>query len=48
VHHLDHELQRINRDVQMMAAHTVFDVDLAAEQCGRARLGSDAPLFPRS
>lgn len=48
VHYLDHELQRINRDVQMMGAHTVFDVDLAAEQSGRARLESDAPLFPRS
>jgi 3-hydroxy-9,10-secoandrosta-1,3,5(10)-triene-9,17-dione monooxygenase len=48
VHYLDHELQRINRDVQMMSAHTVFDVDLVAEQCGRARLESDAPLFRRS
>jgi 3-hydroxy-9,10-secoandrosta-1,3,5(10)-triene-9,17-dione monooxygenase len=48
VHYLDHELQRIHRDVQMMSAHTVFDVDLAAEQCGRARLESDAPLFRRS
>jgi 3-hydroxy-9,10-secoandrosta-1,3,5(10)-triene-9,17-dione monooxygenase len=47
VHYLDHELQRINRDVQMMSAHTVFDCDLVAEQCGRARLESDAPLYPR-
>ena len=47
VHYLDHELQRINRDVQMMSAHTVFDLDLVAEQCGRARLDSDTPLFPR-
>lgn len=45
VHYLDHELQRINRDVQMMSAHTVFDRDLVAEQAGRARLESDAPLF---
>lgn len=45
VHYLDHELQRINRDVQMMSAHTVFDVDLVAQQCGRARLESDVPLF---
>ena len=45
-HYLDHELQRINRDVQMMSAHTVFDLDLVAEQCGKARLESDAPLFP--
>jgi hypothetical protein len=47
VHFLDHELQRINRDVQMMGAHTVFDVDLSAEASGRARLLSDAPLYPR-
>jgi alkylation response protein AidB-like acyl-CoA dehydrogenase len=48
VHYLDNELQRLNRDVQMMSAHTVFDRDLVAEQAGRARLESDAPLFPRS
>ena len=41
VHFLDHELQRILRDVQMISAHTVFDVDLAAEQCGRALLETD-------
>jgi 3-hydroxy-9,10-secoandrosta-1,3,5(10)-triene-9,17-dione monooxygenase len=45
VHYLDHELQRINRDVQMMSAHTVFDVDLVAEQCGKARLESNEPLY---
>ena len=45
VHYLDHELQRIHRDVQMMSAHTVFDLDLVAEQCGRALLDADAPLF---
>jgi 3-hydroxy-9,10-secoandrosta-1,3,5(10)-triene-9,17-dione monooxygenase len=45
VHYLDHELQRLNRDVQMMSAHTVFDLDLVAEQAGRARLESDAALF---
>jgi alkylation response protein AidB-like acyl-CoA dehydrogenase len=44
VHFLDHELQRILRDVQMISAHTIFDVDLAAEQCGRALLEADAPL----
>ena len=48
VHYLDHELQRIHRDVQMMSAHTVFDLDLVAEQCGRALLEADAPLFPRT
>jgi 3-hydroxy-9,10-secoandrosta-1,3,5(10)-triene-9,17-dione monooxygenase len=35
VHYLDHELQRIHRDVHMMCAHTVFDVDLLAEGIGR-------------
>jgi alkylation response protein AidB-like acyl-CoA dehydrogenase len=35
VHYLDHELQRIHRDVHMIAAHTVFDVDLVAEGVGR-------------
>ena len=28
VHYLDNELQRIHRDVHMMCAHTVFDIDL--------------------
>jgi hypothetical protein len=46
VHYLDHELQRIHRDVAMMGAHTVFDLDLAAEQCGRALVDANAPLFP--
>jgi 3-hydroxy-9,10-secoandrosta-1,3,5(10)-triene-9,17-dione monooxygenase len=46
VHYLDHELQRIHRDVHMMGAHTVFDLDLVAEQCGRALLEGNAPLFP--
>jgi hypothetical protein len=43
-HFLDHELQRILRDVQMISAHTIFDVDLAAEQCGRALLEADELL----
>jgi 3-hydroxy-9,10-secoandrosta-1,3,5(10)-triene-9,17-dione monooxygenase len=46
VHFLDHELQRIQRDVQMMSAHTVFDLDLVGEQCGRALVEANAPLFP--
>jgi alkylation response protein AidB-like acyl-CoA dehydrogenase len=46
VHYLDHELQRIHRDVEMMAAHTVFDLDLVAEQCGRALVEANTPLFP--
>jgi 3-hydroxy-9,10-secoandrosta-1,3,5(10)-triene-9,17-dione monooxygenase len=45
VHYLDHELSRISRDVQMMGAHTVFDLDLVAEQCGRALLDANEPLF---
>ena len=36
VHYLDHELQRIHRDIHMICAHTVFDVDLVAEGVGRA------------
>jgi alkylation response protein AidB-like acyl-CoA dehydrogenase len=35
-HYLDHELQRIHRDIHMMCAHTVFDVDLVAEGVGKA------------
>jgi 3-hydroxy-9,10-secoandrosta-1,3,5(10)-triene-9,17-dione monooxygenase len=35
VHYLDNELQRIHRDVHMISAHTVFDVDLVAEGVGR-------------
>jgi alkylation response protein AidB-like acyl-CoA dehydrogenase len=34
-HYLDHELQRIHRDIHMMCAHTVFDIDLVAEGLGR-------------
>ncbi len=44
VHFLDQELQRTLRDVQMISAHTVFDVDLVAEGCGRALLEADVPL----
>ena len=43
-HFLDEELQ--HRDVQMMSAHTVFDVDLVAEHCRRVLLESAGPLFP--
>jgi alkylation response protein AidB-like acyl-CoA dehydrogenase len=39
-HYLDNELQRIHRDVHMMAAHTVFDVDSVAGEYGRALLKS--------
>lgn len=36
VHYLDHELQRLHRDIHMICAHTVFDVDLVAEGVGRS------------
>jgi len=35
VHYLDNELQRIHRDIHMISAHTVFDIDLVAEGVGR-------------
>ncbi len=35
-HYLDHDLQRIHRDIHMICAHTVFDVDLVAEGVGKA------------
>jgi alkylation response protein AidB-like acyl-CoA dehydrogenase len=37
-HFLDNELQRIQRDIHMMAAHTVFDLDLVTVAYGRALL----------
>ena len=40
VHYLDNELQRIHRDVHMMCAHTVFDIDLVAEGVGRGIVAS--------
>ena len=43
-HYLDHELQRLHRDIHMICAHTVFDVDLVAEGVGRVIVASkDAP-----
>ena len=47
VHFLDQELGRIHRDVQMMSTHTIFDLELASQQCGRAMLEAKAPLFAR-
>ena len=47
VHYLDNELQRIHRDVHMMCAHTVFDIDLVAEGVGRQIVASkEAPVSP--
>jgi 3-hydroxy-9,10-secoandrosta-1,3,5(10)-triene-9,17-dione monooxygenase len=37
-HFLDNELQRIHRDIHMISAHTVFDVEAAALHFGRERL----------
>jgi alkylation response protein AidB-like acyl-CoA dehydrogenase len=38
VHYLDNELQRIHRDVHVIASHTVFDLDLVALDYGRQLL----------
>ena len=37
-HFLDNELQRIHRDMHVIASHTVFDLDLVAADAGRAML----------
>ena len=37
-HFLDNELQRVHRDVHMVAAHTVFDVEGVSNEYGRALL----------
>ena len=37
-HFLDNELQRIHRDMHMISAHTIFDVDAAAIPLGRELL----------
>ncbi len=43
VHYLDNELQRVHRDVHMICAHTVFDVDLVAEGVGKAIVAAHEP-----
>lgn len=45
-HFLDNPLQRIHRDVHTLSCHTVFDLELAAEQYGRLLLGlpANAPV----
>lgn len=40
-HYLDNELQRIHRDIHMIAAHTIFDLDLAAAELGKVLLASN-------
>ena len=47
VHYLDHELQRLHRDIHMISAHTVFDVDLVAEGVGRAIVAAREAAFGR-
>jgi alkylation response protein AidB-like acyl-CoA dehydrogenase len=47
VHFEGHELGRIHRDVQMMSTHTIFDLELASQQCGQAMLEAHGPLFAR-
>jgi alkylation response protein AidB-like acyl-CoA dehydrogenase len=47
VHFSGEELSRIHRDVQMISTHTIFDLELAAPQCGHAMLEAEGPLFTR-
>lgn len=41
-HYLDHELQRIHRDVHVIAGHVVFDVEANALNLGKALLAAKA------
>lgn len=43
VHYLDNELQRLHRDIHMICAHTVFDIDLVAEGVGKAIVAAHTP-----
>lgn len=42
-HFLDHPLQRIKRDVDVLAGHVVFDYDTSRELAGALTLGMDVP-----
>lgn len=42
-HFLDDELQRLHRDVHMIAAHTIFDLDAAGEHLGHELLKESRP-----
>ncbi len=44
-HHLHEPMQRIHRDVHTIAAHTVFDMEVIAEQAGRLAFGME-PTIP--
>jgi alkylation response protein AidB-like acyl-CoA dehydrogenase len=41
-HFLDNELQRLHRDIHMIAAHTIFDLDAAGEHLGHELLPNPA------
>jgi hypothetical protein len=41
-HREEETLQLIHRDVHTIAAHTMFDMDVAADQVGRLKLGMEA------
>lgn len=45
-HFLDNPLQRMQRDLNTLSCHTVFDLDLASEIYGRLLLGlpANAPI----
>jgi len=44
-HHINEPMQRIHRDVHTIAAHTVFDMEVIAEQAGRLAFGME-PTIP--
>ncbi|MGE4608143.1 MAG: acyl-CoA dehydrogenase family protein [Myxococcota bacterium] len=46
-HFQDHELQRIHRDIHMMGAHTIFDLDAAGEHYGHVLLKEAAQQSER-
>jgi hypothetical protein len=48
VHFLDRELQRIHRDIHMICAHTVFDVDLVRPRASAGPLSPTAQPAPKN
>jgi hypothetical protein len=40
-----HPMQRIHRDIHTLSCHTIFDLDIGAENYGRVLLGLD-PITP--
>jgi alkylation response protein AidB-like acyl-CoA dehydrogenase len=45
IHYLSHPLQRIQRDVNVMTSHVIFDPDVVFEQHGRSMLGLKPTSF---